>query len=873
MFSETNSESVVHSITEQPDASAHLTSTPQNQAVSVPNEMQQLTQFVDADPADMNMITSEMDSTFTSDQIDIGALKDFLSRPTLIHEQTLTLGTPSGYSSILPWHLYFNNAVIKRKIDNYAYISCKLHLKIMINSTPFLYGGVICTYEPLTDHGYNISTTTNPLQLVELTSAPHVWVFPQTNTGGEMVLPFFYDTDWLELTSASDLQAMGKLHIREAIALASANGSVGQSCTIQFYAWAEDVKLSGPTFESAVQSGWSSVGTKVFKAATSKGLDEYAKKPISSIASTIAAMARPLTKIPTIGIFAKATEIGASAVGSIASLFGFTNPPNIVDVLPVRNVPYHAMNSGSIKVPAETLALDPKQELCVDPRTVGLSEEDEMAISYIAGREAYVGEFNWDTTDAPEVDLFNIPVGPTNYQVMPNATSGYEYAMTPACMLSQNFKYWRGDIIFRFKFIASKYHCGRIRLVWDPKANLNTVPANTNTSLNRIVDISEETDVEVRIPFNQARHFLECPDLQIYEYLGVKGSIIGNYYNKELFNGNFHGYVLNSLSAPETTAGITVLMFARMAPNAEFTVPIAKLDGSHSYFAPQSGDMISISGASNDETDQNQYNVYFGEAVRSLRSVLRKAYPTAPMLTSATFTNTDKHCWVRWHSTIFPYFNGYDPTSNYFLRNQADSLNIRGTATLNTPFTLMVPCYKALRGSMFWHYEYDNTQFLNSTRVPIEISRNTNDPPVSGGIALIGSSSGLTATTGNINGIMRSEFLANSGNIFHEERNSQTVMTSNTLDGKSILFPNMFNYRFDTTRPSAMITGLNRPRTRNEYVTCTMRTTPFGDFPSAGIFETTVIRRYYAAGPDFSLFYLQCVPRFYKYTSFPLPGV
>lgn len=855
-----------------PDA---ISSVPSGTQIATPDVVQETTQFVDQNFGQQNVMVSSPDATFVEDQIEVGLLKDFLARPTLIHEVTLTEGVPLSVSAIEPWYLFFNDPIIKRKIDNYAFVNCKLHLKIMINSTPFLYGAFLANYEPLVDFGYNMDTTNdNDLTTTERTTSPHIWVLPQSNSGGDLLLPFFYDTDWLELTSASDLQAMGKLILSEVVALQAANGSSGQTCSVQIYAWAEDVKLSGPTYEVAVQSNFgaseramvANKGSQILKAVTAKGWDEYVKRPVSAVSSTAAAIASTLTDVPVIGVFAKATQIGANAVSKVAALFGWTNVPVIDNVHPVRHEPYHALSSAHIGVPADVMAMDPKTELCVDPRTVGLSGEDEMAFKYIAGKEAYIGAFNWLTSDAVDVDLFNLPVSPANYNVA-QVGSTYEYAFTPAAMLANNFKYWRGDVIIRLKFIASKYHCGRVRIVWDPKANLNSVPGNTNTSLNRVVDISEEEDVEIRIPFNQARHFLETPTVEVFRYLGVSGGIVANYYDPRYFNGTLHGYVLNTLSAPETTASVTVLMFARMADNVEFAVPTTRLDGTFSYFEPQSSNMAYDH---DDAANQEHYNVYFGQSVRSLRPVLRKAYPSESLVNTLSGTPTDSHRWVSYTRMVFPQFNGYDPTAPYNLRNLGGTADVPGGLSINSPFTTMIPCYKGMRGSMYWHYEGAAMTGVQH-RSSFEIARLSADPPlVSSRLASV--HSGTVANTSLASQIVRAEYFVYTLDG-SQERTGQTLACGSELDGKSILCPNMFNYRFDTTRVSAMSTGQNRKRVRNESYRLVFRSVPdytseIGTEMSKDIF----IRRYYSVGPDFAAFFFLCVPKMYRYASIPPPA-
>lgn len=899
-----------------------LSSNPQNELIDVEYKQEQVTQFTEEEVPSTNIMESDRDDTYTSDMISNGELGDYLSRPVLISEHTWIEGTPFTTSTVTPWNAFFNSPAIKRKVDNYAFISCKLKVKIMVNSTPFLYGAMIAAYQPKQAMAGRSFSNTNDLDLTEISQAPHVWVLPQDSTGGVLELPFFHERDWLELTSSSELANMGQITLSEFVGLTAANGSASQSITVQMYAWAEDVCLSGPTYELAVQSKEtypdrgtficfmmmletlfnafpilrqvhrkyvsfgdkasdlfedievqagvvSSVGNSLKTAAHEVGSaitnrDEYWKTPISSVSSSIAAVAKPLEDIPLISKFAKATQIGASAVSKVAKLFGFTNPPVIDNVMPLRNVPYHAFSSAEISVPADKFTLDPKNELSVDPRSVGLSAQDELAIGYIAGRESYIGNVVWPTTSAPGVDLFNLPVGPVNYNVAV-ASNGYQYALTPAALISRLFDSWRGDLILRFKVIASKYHCGRMRIVWDPKSDLNAVPDNTATSFNRVIDISSDKDVEIRIPYNQSRHFLRTPPLEIYRYLGVRGSIIGNYYDPEYFNGNVHGYVINSLSAPEPAASATVLIFARMADNFELANPINGFANEFSWFAPQSEE-TSISGTV-PQVNENQYHTFFGESIRSIRTILRRTYQARPLASYGGTSATSDIQGSVFERTKYPAPNGYDPKSNTDARSALVPTTLKPyTYNINTPFSMVVPMYVGMRGSMLWHYEGLNYRDTSS-RAAVSVMRSTGSPSVSGGrlvhATTVSAESAINLTTG----VTDKFYMQLQTNVNNRYIAGQTVIAKNPLDGKSMCLPEMNNLRFKAANPKYWILG-DGVGHNDSIVTTDVVSPSFSGLSTTG-FQRNIIRRYFSIGPDFTVFFMLGVPRLYKYALVP----
>lgn len=109
---------------------------------------QVLMQYVDETPGtdvDFNPIR---DNTFYEGFSADASISKFLERPVLISSYTWEENTDLAYT-VFPWFSYFNDPAIKRKIDNYALLSCNLRIKIMINASPFYYGLAYASYLPL----------------------------------------------------------------------------------------------------------------------------------------------------------------------------------------------------------------------------------------------------------------------------------------------------------------------------------------------------------------------------------------------------------------------------------------------------------------------------------------------------------------------------------------------------------------------------------------------------------------------------------------------------------------------------------------------------------------------------------------------------
>ncbi len=415
-----------------------------------------------------------------------------------------------------------------------------------------------------------------------------------------MTLPFFYYKNWLSIPVRADFQSMGTISIDSAGVLLNANSVAGEAVGIQVYAWAENVEVAGPTTTLALQSSTVKLNKKRNPSVSrSKGLkgtkpslkpqkavvpkiksgnsfvnfnedfkDEYGQGVVSTTASAIASATGALSSVPVIGPYMTATSFVANAASSVANFFGWSNPPVVADVQPYKNVPFHALASSEISTPIEKLAYDPKTELCVDSRTVGLDGTDELSVESFVTRESYLFNFFWAATDAADALLFSSLITPhlcdTNDET-PNAVYG-----VPMAYLTRMFRQWHGDIIFRFKIVCSQYHRGRFRISWDPATNIDAVTDTETVTYTQTFDITESNDIELRIPWMQTTTWQNC-DEEVYQ-TQLFGATSPAYAN-DRYNGCLNFRVLTKQTSPVASANIRVLVFVRGAENLQFANP------------------------------------------------------------------------------------------------------------------------------------------------------------------------------------------------------------------------------------------------------------------------------------------------------------
>jgi hypothetical protein len=831
---------------------------------------EQVVEFKGDTPSPMVEFAPIVDPTFTNDYTPSAELADFLSRPVLIDTITWTEGAAAPNSVLLPWYLFLNNPVIKRKIDNYNFLCGNLHVKAVVNASPFYYGSLLLAYTPLpafySDDALIAASADLPTQLSQ---KPHIWVLPQNNQAGEMELPFFYHKNWLDITAAVRIQEMGNLEVYEVVPLQNANGVTGDTINVNIYAWMDNVKLTGPTFNLAVQSG---------KPQKKKGKksgqqnDEYSVGPVEKVSSVVASAAGYLTEVPVIGPFARVTELGASAVSHLAKIFGWTNPPVICNVTPVRNAPFHSFPSTEVSDAFDKLTLDPKNELCIDPRTVGLGEGDEMSLNYICGKEALLATTTWNSSLSTDTIIFSCPVQPTMYRTpISFSNNSQPLFLTPMAMVAQQFKYWRGDIEFRIQAVCTQYHKGRLRITWDPTANLVSNSATTSTSFTKIIDLEPDMNVSFRVSYLQALHWLQVRDLTAKRnYFRVTGDIFADETADGYTNGQITIRVLNELSSPVATSTVQLMVFVKGCSNLEFCNPENQIPLDMSYFVAQSGewqetgDCIAIQGDKPKTVVPEQYSVYAGECVKSLRVLLRRTNcEQAFTLGSIPYDGNANLYVVAIQQTKYPSPIGYDPKGFFFAQSINAGPAVPYNFTSHTAFSDLVPCFVGMRGSMRWQYNFDLAGSTTTTLNTVRVDRETAGVPRQGGgnIQLFGID--IVGSDWNVGGtpfVFQGQPQGSAG---------QSLNNTRTQTGIAVECPHYYRTRFVGTNVRHYVVGDSADDTDKESYQVRVLLKQPSTTISPG--HNIVMQRHYCVGTDFTTFFFLAVPILYAYTSRPFP--
>lgn len=697
------------------------------------------TSYASDTPGNLMVPVSSTDPLRNDIQIDSNDLQQFLMRSVKIKEYTWNVNSFIR-ESFFPWEEFLGHPSIRNKLQNYAYISGTLTLTLVINGTQFHYGKGIMSYNPLAagNSPARAPGSAPVIDNVVYSQRPHVLFDPSDSTGGELILPFVYEMNMIALNTVGGLRALGEITISSLNFLQHALGTTPAPVSVTIFArMNEDVTLAGstntPTFVSQAGRKTMSVDKKT----------EYGDGIISKPASAVARMAGYLKDAPVIGPWAFATQIGAKATSQIASLFGYSRPINVRPIDKLRPTFLGNIANTSVEDATDKLTFDPKQELTIDPRTIGYgSGHDELEIKSIAMRPSYLTRFEWSVSDAPAKHLFSSRLTPMLVGTQIVTPGVEELAFTPMAFAAYPFKYWRGSLKYRFQVVASKFHKGRLRIHYDPDSIAAGDPDWVG-GYNEIFDISETKDIEVTIGWNQeisyrlvgTQYATKPAPVNFTPRDGFGPSVnpitpVGTGTSTQHLNGILSVSVLNKLTAPEETSSVEINVFVSACDDFEVAEPIAEgLQALSLYpdeFVSQSGEITgatpqdstpigasaatsTVLGNSCEEKPLNNA-LYFGEAFTTFRDLLKRYnfYTTYTSPTSAG-NGGGAYMWRQNH-TVFPPYRGETDTGV--------AVHVK-----NTLLHYLTPAFATWRGGLRWKYNFDSLTGAGGYNRPLIVTR------------------------------------------------------------------------------------------------------------------------------------------------------
>lgn len=672
------------------------------------NVKSQITTFTDASTDFAHDVSSSLDETRAMGVAQDDQLGNFFERPIKIYENAWGVGTTLS-DSFNPWTLFFEQARISNRISNFNMLSCKLHLKFVINGNSFHYGRILASYTPFFAlDTFSTNSGLIPQDAIKESQCPHVFLNPTDSTGGSLVLPFFYHKDMISIPEGGWTQ-MGDIFLRSLNALKHANGAA-DTAYISVFAWAEDMVLTMPTSLNA--SGLTAQMGKESE------VDEANKKGfISGPATLVAKVARGLSAIPQIAPFAMATSEVANLTASIAKRFGYCAPPitKSPDVFKPRPTSSFALTN--VPQAVEKLTVDDKQELSIDPNISGLTSKDPLAIKNIACRESYLTTFNWAVGTAADSKLFNMYVDPAVYDT---SGAGAATHLTACAAAAWPFQYWTGSMKIRFQIVCSNHHKGRLRFVYDPNKYDS---GEYNVNFSEVVDIADKRDFTFTVGMSQPVPIRKRIDPIDGYGPGFDTVNLTNLSPSGIANGTLNVMVVNQLTVPNSVVNNDIQINVFVSAGDDFEVFAPSDRPSYYVFKPQMGletGFVAQSGteealahtgdnAEEDAPEQSEANVlslpmnnlsnklnmvYFGESIASFRTMLKRYQLHTSIYASASGARL-----LSGRFPAFPYWRGNITNA---VNNRAGAIPYNYCNTVMIHWVTMM--FSGWRGSIRWRF-------------------------------------------------------------------------------------------------------------------------------------------------------------------------
>lgn len=572
----------------------------------------------------------------------IHTVKDFLSRPIIIHTGTWASSVvPEGagsqlYTTNFPEAL-IANTMYQEKLKGFVGLRATLVIKVQVNSQPFQQGRLMLQYFPYAQYMSNRVALVNST-LQGRSGCPRTDLDISVGTEIEMKIPYVSPHVYYNLITGQG--SFGSIYL---VVYSQLRDQVSGTGSVEYTVWAhlEDVDVQYPTganIYTGNSPNFASLGHKMlsgnFTDSDMRAMwndKTYKKKPdkiFAQVASEIKQLKEEgtlsagigqvseglstMSKIPVLGnIFTKPAWISSQAT-NIFKMLGFSKPT-------VQGLPCESKLRGQARMAnfdgADTshkMALSAQNEIETKPGLSGTSA-DEMDLSHILSIPNFWDRFTWQTTDITDTILWDNPVTPMKIKPY-SATVTDRFRCTHLGYVANTHGYWRGSLVYTFKFVKTQYHSGRLRISFIPfyfNTTISTGVPDVSRTQKVVVDLRTSTEVSFTVPYISSRPWMFCirPESS---WLGSDNELMYN-----AVTGIVRVEVLNQLvAASNVHQSIDVIVEISGGPDLTFAAPCSPT------YVPYSGNFTATQKKIKEKEQKEEYSNEI--PMRSKREVIEE---------------------------------------------------------------------------------------------------------------------------------------------------------------------------------------------------------------------------------------------------------
>jgi hypothetical protein len=202
-----------------------------------------------------------------------------------------------------------------------------------------------------------------------------------------------------------------------------------------------------------------------------------------------------------------ALKTGLRGVANVMESFGLDKPINLEKDCKQVSLALSPINAGEGSSYVEQLDIVPQQTDITTKEQTG-SAVDFLSIRNLTSLYSMFAIRSWTTNMVPGTQLLaNCFVTPMLSYA--SSTEDYVTNFSPTFLAynSAPFAYWTGSLKFRFEFVKTEFHTGRVIIFWVPNVSLFDSPVisleDAQTFPNVIVDLQLAKEASITIPWNK----------------------------------------------------------------------------------------------------------------------------------------------------------------------------------------------------------------------------------------------------------------------------------------------------------------------------------------------------------------------------------
>lgn len=493
----------------------------------------------------------------------------FLGKPVIVASGTI--GTGDTYNATIATGsistLLAAQTIWTQKLSGYKLIRATANIKVVINSNPFQQGKLILTFLPVYRHLNASEQGMRNNTLSQVTTQPNVEL-DLRDSSCEMSIPYITPSHYYDRETA--LYDWGTYFLKVHTPLRT--GSAGEtSYPYTVFLHFSDVELAAPQYgpESGIRAPKKAIRLSQSSTLRREERDIAEDGAVASVASKIADASFSVRNsyfgsIPGVGATMDILGGVTSAVGAVASIFGWSKPLKNDTPMPVVQQFYKHLHNDTGANLADNLALGISSTLPVDSKYFG-TDIDEMSFAYLKQIPALYTLATWTTANAAGTSIYDVDLTPYSFLASDIKVSGLYgtryYTGQPAFIMSRMFQQYRGGFEITLKFVKTMFHTGRLSVTFEPNGN-NTTLAQAPFVLREVIDLSTTSEITLKIPYLFGTDFLSTGAGNVDDFMSTS-------------LGNLRVFVLTPLRAPETVSDtVDIWAYSRPADDFELAIPV-----------------------------------------------------------------------------------------------------------------------------------------------------------------------------------------------------------------------------------------------------------------------------------------------------------